>query len=93
MPVAVIKAGIQYTQNNLNNCLKVCNKIMAGNVISCVISACVGGPLLCARCFPAVVVGRRIAACVVRSLAAFPGAAVISQAAAAGQVFLYLVVD
>lgn len=66
---------------------------MAGNVISRVISARVCGPLLCAQCFPAVVVGRRIAACVVFSLAAFPGAAVISQAAAAGQVFLYLVVN
>lgn len=72
MSVAVIKAGIQYTQNNLDNSLKVCNKIMAGNVISRVISARVCGLLLCVRCLPAVVVGRRIAACVLCSLAASP---------------------
>lgn len=91
MPVAVIKAGVQYTHNNPNNCLKVCNKIMAGNVIRRVVSAHVCGPLLCVRCFPAVVLGRRIAACVVCSLAALPGAAAIYRAAAAGQVLLYLV--
>lgn len=66
---------------------------MAGNVISLVTGACVCGWLLCVRSLPAVVRSRRVAACVGCSLAAFHGAAVISPAAAAGRVFLYLVVN
>lgn len=62
-------------------------------MISPVISACVCGSLLCVRSSPAVVGSRRVAACAVCSLAAFHGAAVISPAAAAGHVFLYLVVN
>lgn len=61
---------------------------MVGNVISPVIIACVCGLLLCARSSPAVVRSCRVAACVVCRLAAFHSAAVISLAAAAGQVFL-----
>lgn len=66
---------------------------MAGNVISLVISACVCGSLLCVRSFPAVVGSRRVAACALCRLAAFHSAAVISPAAAAGHVSLYLVVN
>lgn len=66
---------------------------MAGNVISLVTGACVCGSLLCVRSSPAVVRSRRVAACAVCSLAAFQGAAVISPAAAAGHVSLYLVVN
>lgn len=61
---------------------------MAANAIRRVISARVCGLLPCARCLPAVVLGDRMAACVGCSLAA-----VISQAAAAGQVFRYLGVN